>query len=248
LGNPFFLVVYGCIASEIQKQGVKMSYQDALSTKLLATHCVCCGLPLVDAKSVELGIGPECRSKSGITSDIDEDVRVKANELVYTASIEAQNGAVEKVLNISEEIRSLGLGVLADKVARRFKKGAIKASVKADIEIDEDGDVLIVKTPYRRGDAKAFVDAWRNINGRRYDRENRCNRIPKSEREALWNLLREFFPNKWGRGPKGVFKVPASKVEKTEKVEVVEESEQLEFDWKEESRQEQEWEANNGYR
>lgn len=42
-----------------------MGYENAPATKLLATHCCCCARPLVDAKSVELGIGPECRKRHG---------------------------------------------------------------------------------------------------------------------------------------------------------------------------------------
>ena len=38
-----------------------MSYENAPATKMLATNCCCCGRPLVDSMSVELGIGPECR-------------------------------------------------------------------------------------------------------------------------------------------------------------------------------------------
>lgn len=35
------------------------SYETAPATRKLATHCVCCGRPLVDARSVSLGIGPK---------------------------------------------------------------------------------------------------------------------------------------------------------------------------------------------
>jgi hypothetical protein len=44
-----------------------MSYESAPATKLLATHCACCSRPLVDAVSVETGIGPDCRKKHGYT-------------------------------------------------------------------------------------------------------------------------------------------------------------------------------------
>lgn len=203
-----------------------MSYINASATKLLATNCVCCGLPLVDSKSVELGIGPDCRKKAGVPSDIDNTIRLQANKLVYEAALAAQNGAVEKVLELSEEIANLGLDVLADKVARRFKKGALKASVKADIEITEDGDFLVIKTPYRRKGSEEFIDAWRNIPGRKYDFKTKRNTVPKSQKEAVWDLLIKFFPNKWGKGPKGTFKVPA----RTEVEQVEEKDVQLELE------------------
>lgn len=40
-----------------------MGYEDAISTKLLATTCAICGLPLRDPASVERGVGPECWAK-----------------------------------------------------------------------------------------------------------------------------------------------------------------------------------------
>lgn len=42
-----------------------MSYESAPATKMLATHCACCARPLVDAVSVEAGVGPECRRRHG---------------------------------------------------------------------------------------------------------------------------------------------------------------------------------------
>jgi len=189
-------------------------YTQAPATQMLATNCVCCGRALVDACSVELGIGPECRN--GIFPEgVDDCDRKIANEHVHAAAIAAQGGHAEKVVEIAGMIRDLGFTELADKVERRFKTGVAKAERNADIEITEDGDDLLVKTPYRRGDADAFVQAWRDIPGRRYDRATKCNRIPKASKNALWGLLRTFFPGKWGKGPKGAFRVPAAP--KTEK-------------------------------
>lgn len=44
---------------------MKTSYENAASTKLLATHCALCGRSLRDALSVERGIGPDCAEKHG---------------------------------------------------------------------------------------------------------------------------------------------------------------------------------------
>jgi hypothetical protein len=38
-------------------------YEQALSTKLLATHCIFCGRPLRDPQSVQRGYGPDCAEK-----------------------------------------------------------------------------------------------------------------------------------------------------------------------------------------
>lgn len=42
-----------------------MSYETAPATKMLATFCACCARPLVDAVSVETGVGPDCRKTHG---------------------------------------------------------------------------------------------------------------------------------------------------------------------------------------
>ena len=187
-------------------------YQNSPACRLLATNCVCCGRPLVDACSVEMGIGPECRD--GVFPEgCDEADRKVANEHVYRAALAAQAGKAQEVVELAGLIRQLGFPELADKVEGRFKAGveAIVAGVghKADIRIEEDGADLVVWTPYRRGEAQAFIAAWRAIPGRRFDVTRKANRVPAAAKPALWALLREFFPGKWGAGPKGAFRVPA---------------------------------------
>jgi hypothetical protein len=177
-----------------------MSYEDARATKMMATHCVCCGRLLVDATSVELGIGPECRK--GDDGGIPDAVRVEANGLVFKAAVAADQGRVGEVVQIAGQIRELGLENLAKKVGRRFRT----AERKVSIVIDVVGDSFSVKTPFRRGDKEAFIKAWRKIPGRRY--QNGRNLVPVTQKAALWSLLREFFGGKYGKGPKGTFRVP----------------------------------------
>ena len=177
-----------------------MSYEDARATKLMATHCVCCGRLLVDATSVELGIGPECRK--GDDGGIPDAVRVEANGLVFAAALAADQGRVGEVVEIAGKIRELGLEKLASKVGHRFKS----ADRKANIVIDIVGDNFSVKTPFRRGDKEAFIAAWRKIPGRRYQAGR--NLVPVAQKKALWALLQEFFGGKYGQGPKGTFRVP----------------------------------------
>lgn len=43
-------------------------YENAPATKMLASHCACCARPLVDAVSVETGVGPDCRKTHGFAS------------------------------------------------------------------------------------------------------------------------------------------------------------------------------------
>jgi hypothetical protein len=184
-------------------------YTEAPATKMLATNCVCCGRALVDAVSVEVGMGPECRDEI-FPEGIEESDRKIANEHVFHAAVAAQRGGVEKVLEYAELIRKLGFVKLADKVARRFVKGAERADRNPEITICEENGKLLVSTPYRRGKAEEFIKAWRAVPGRWFDRSRSVNVVPSSSKEQLWELLKTYFPGKWGKGPKGVFRIPVA--------------------------------------
>lgn len=183
-----------------------MSYVDAATTRLLATHCCCCGRPLVDAISVELGIGPECRA--GKNEGITAEQQQVCNKLTHAAAVAAQEGNIEKVRMYADEIRSLGLVGLAEKVVHRFKN----AERLAKITITSIDGKLMVATPFRRKESADFVAAWRQIPGRQYVRGK--NLIPLTSKRELWKLLIRFFPGHFGKGPQGLFRIP--KAEKNE--------------------------------
>ncbi len=66
-----------------------MGYENAPATRMMATHCVCCGKSLVDAPSLESGMGPICRQKYGYNDDmagISERRRKSANKLICEAA------------------------------------------------------------------------------------------------------------------------------------------------------------------
>jgi hypothetical protein len=178
-------------------------YENAPATRMLATNCVICGRALVDAFSVERGIGPECYSHIQDGSvNIAPDIQKIANEHVYMAAIACQNGEVSKVLEYAEMIRELGLTTLADKVARRFRN----ANRNTEIVIMVEDGMLRVDTPFRRGAKEAFINAWRKIPGRKF--KNGSNYVPVEQKKALFELLKEFFGGKFGKGPKGIFRIP----------------------------------------
>lgn len=180
-----------------------MSYENAAATKLMATHCGICGRSLVDAVSVERGVGPECWSHVGDGSElVSAEVRDAANKLVYKAAILANNGEISRVLEMAEEIRGLGLPKLADKVGKRFRN----SDRYAEIVLTVEGDSYRVETPFRRGAKKEFVEAWRAIPGRRF--RDKANYVPAAQKTALFGLLRRFFGGKVAKGPKGVFRIP----------------------------------------
>jgi hypothetical protein len=181
-----------------------MSYENAPATKLLATNCCCCGRPLVDSVSVELGIGPECRS--GMNEGISEIQRTTCNRLTHAAAVAAQSGKIEIVRQCAKAIRELDMPVLADKVLKRF----VNAERLAKIIITIENDCLNVKTPYKRSMGEDFVAAWKAIPGRRYNFQHSVNVLPNNNqsRELLWQLLKNFFPGEFGKAPTGVFRVP----------------------------------------
>jgi hypothetical protein len=177
------------------------SYENAPATIMLATHCCSCGRPLVDAISVELGIGPECRN--GRTDGISQEQREVCNKLTHAAALAAQEGQVEKVRAFAAEIRSMGLVELAEKVEHRFKNAERLAKITI---VSVDGGYLRVATPFRRKDSSEFVAAWRSIPGRRY--QSGKNLVPVSSKPQLWALLKRFFPGQFGKGPSGIFRIP----------------------------------------
>jgi len=179
-------------------------YVKAPACQMLQVHCVCCGRLLLDADSVAQGIGPECR---GGLELLEPDIRTIANEHVYHAAEAAMAGKAQEVLEYADLVEKLdeNLVALANRMRRRFVKARDRQEY--EITIEEDGDRLLVDTPFRRGEKEEFIQAWRDIPGRRFDSERRMNSVPSKERVALWALLRRFFPGKWGMGPKGLFRV-----------------------------------------
>jgi len=136
-------------------------YINAPATKLLATHCACCGRLLVDSKSVECGVGPECRKKHGygeaqhlpnweklltvllmpsppesLTEAIAiQDAHRAANVLVYHIAAQQSGEYVEQYV---EALAALGYVKLARRMVQRLN----------GIIVDQDGATLVVRGPY----------------------------------------------------------------------------------------------------
>jgi len=182
-------------------------YTNAPATRLLATHCVACGRALVDSVSVELSIGPECRHN--FRADLSPEQQKVANALVHDAAIAAQQGKVQEVLDLANRIeRECLMGELANKIRERFTKAVEERT--PDITIALESGSYVVTTPYRRGAKEEFIAAWRAIPGRRFERARCANVIPADQKPALWDLLKKFFPGKYGKGPTGWFRVPVA--------------------------------------
>jgi hypothetical protein len=177
------------------------NYVNAPATKMVATHCACCGRPLVDAKSVETAVGPICREKFGFDMDVPEASRVRANELVYKIALDR---TAPEVKAYCEELTALGFELLAEKCLVAVEKAEEKAAKDAKIRVEViDGRVRLT-TPY---DAE-FVDELKKIAGRKWHKAEKVWSFPVSARSQLWAALRLSFAGKTGVGPKGVFTIP----------------------------------------
>jgi hypothetical protein len=169
-----------------------MSYENAPATKLLATHCAVCARPLVDAVSVETGIGPDCRKKFGFNDFPDHPARLTANALVYKIALR-QTGA--DVAAAADDLRKLGFEKLAKRILERV----------IDIRIEATAGGYNVKFPY----SEQAVFTIKGVSGRRWMKEVKAWFVPTASKPALQKFLNDTFPGATAIGPKGIFIVGA---------------------------------------
>ena len=192
-----------------------MSYETAPATLLAATRCICCGKELVDAASVECGVGPVCRKKY-LTSEVASDAdRKAANALIYQAASESTSN-VQK-LELAAEVEALGFPNFAEIVRKRFLKKAIRLE-QAQVKFGhEEQAAFIVHTPYgpsvqKFNDAlKAAID-WKDRAAQWTVDDNDKKRWAgwafkaRTDLKAkVYMLLCKHFDGEEAIGPKGAF-------------------------------------------
>lgn len=181
------------------------TYTAAPATELLATSCCLCGRPLLDAASVERGIGPTCAKNAGVGDEAhaaewervakalarvnltpsSDDARREANRLVHRIGHDPHAAEVPHLL---EAIEALGYLKLAATLAAHITPVTVRVEV--------EGDALAVSADLPRGEVfDAFVAAMRNVRGRRWDGDRKVNVIPMQSRGALWDALKDCLPN-----------------------------------------------------
>lgn len=179
-----------------------MSYENAPATRLLATHCVACGRPLLDAKSVEAGMGPDCRERHGFNQPCDAASRALVNKLVHALALwrkfsgdpevdQKKALTLEEVVVALKQIREQGFVHLADVLEERLATVVIEAV---------DRERLVLFAPYS--------DALRAQAGRlamRWDRERKGWLFYRARKGEVFAALCSSFPASLGRGPKGPF-------------------------------------------
>jgi hypothetical protein len=184
-----------------------MTYENAPSTRLVATNCACCARPLVDADSVEAGVGPECRKRHGfgvpngapdwnratellgvIPGDkippglydayAVSDAHAASNALVNAIAID-QHGA--HCAQFALVIDALGYVRLAERIIKRL--GTVHVLTFKD-------RFYSVSAPYQ----DEFVDLIKRVPGRRWDAQLKANIVPQSEARTLADILRACYP------------------------------------------------------
>jgi hypothetical protein len=168
-----------------------MSYLSAPATKMLAVRCAVCCRALLDATSVEIGMGPDCRAQY-LTGAVSDEARTKANVLVHQIAI-LQRGP--EVLQACKELRELGFTVLSDRILDRLAKVVLE-------EMD-GGARLKVFTPY----LVRFSNAMGAIPGRAWHPTAKAWSVKNdiASKRALHQILVAHFPGLLAKGPRGPF-------------------------------------------
>lgn len=182
-------------AEQDAREGVSDGYENAPATRLVASHCVACGRPLVDAISVESGMGPDCREKyghagpEGATEAARHDVNKRVAEL-------ARGVAPAVVIGHLLIIRAHGFERLATKLEERLCKVRILGNVEGS-----PPEVLAVEAPYH----EAFTAAVRTFIWRRWDAENKRWLVAGDDgtKRMLWSAVRRYFAGCIARLPNG---------------------------------------------
>lgn len=173
-------------------------YEDSPQAKLVATHCAACRRPLVDAVSVQTGLGPECRRKHGVSQTCPDEAREEANQLIYLVA--ARQTGID-VAMAAQRLRELGFDKLADMVNERV----------ADVFIYDTGQGYKVLWVWDEFLQAARLADFKSIPGRRWlgppQGTEKMWFVPYSSKRALWGWIQKHFACRIVIGPRGPFTV-----------------------------------------
>jgi hypothetical protein len=156
-----------------------MDYTNAPATALVATHCALCGRALLDAASVESGMGPTCRAR--VLRDAPTEHRAEVNALV--ARIAANTSAAD-VAALVAQVAAHGYAALAERLTERLAEGRA-------VTVRAEGDGYAVTAPF----SETFGAALRECApSRRWDRDAKVWRVPATAKRGLWTALVRAFP------------------------------------------------------
>ena len=204
------------------------TYAAAPAALLLATHCCMCNRPLVDAESIERGMGPTCAEKHGVgdaselpswgdaAKAVELALGADTHELVPGFWAAALDGDARRACNVlvariavhPDAVDAAGLVVAVHELgfvllARRLTERLLEESA---VRVEVDGDALVVSAPF----SPAFNDALRaSAPGRRWDGAAKVWRVPSTAKRGLWTALRVAFAGRPLISAKGVALIAA---------------------------------------
>lgn len=209
-------------------------YENAPATKFVATHCVCCGKALVDAPSLETGMGPVCRKKYGYndeTAGFSPRRRRNVNKLVQEAAAVFRTDK-GRVLEIAQSLKRRKCPRIAEILMSRCVTIELK-DVNTEWRFRNGGSkelhAIQVFTPYSREFLhelkervhwmdRQIIDRpaterekeWDRRNGRKV-REFRFSHweIAATAKKGLMHTLIASFPGEVAKGGKGLFVIPS---------------------------------------
>jgi len=196
-------------------------YTSAPATSLVATRCAACGRPLLDAASVEIGMGPVCRERAGLDGEgtgadwaralpllagcglaVTNDARRAANAVVHRIAADQSAPTVPVLLGALELLGFAGVAA------------AIRAHLEVrvpTVTVTAEGDrYAVTVADLDRETFAAVVTALRGVPGRWFDGARKVNVVPARARGALWGaLVSALPPGAQITGPNGTRVVPA---------------------------------------
>jgi hypothetical protein len=178
-----------------------MSYREAPATKMLATDCAACGLPLLDALSVELGMGEHCRRRhcgwtkrqgwgNPVAPDLERaaayldaaglidlfvagDPRATCNKVVHRLACGLDCN--EKHVRAIAALAALGYRRLAEACAPDL----------LTVRVEAEGGELVVKAEF----SEAFNAAMHRVPGARWVPARKARLVPVASKAALWGAI-----------------------------------------------------------
>jgi len=181
-------------------------YENAPATQMIATNCACCGKALVDAISVQTGVGPECRKRHGYNIAVPEAVRQAANKAIYQIAIAVSTDSVTATtVALAASLTDLGFPKIAEIISRRL----------TTVSIEEVDGTYQVRVPFSPDfNAASWTPGRKGLKLPAAEGKKRQPfvwRFPRTAaaRKVLWTALAKAFPGALGIGPKGAFTVKA---------------------------------------
>ncbi len=199
-----------------------MSYENSPACKLIATTCCCCGHPLVDAVSVEAGIGPDCRKKWGYV-----EAQLEPDWVAYDALIGDTKAAPRMVpmyrmghegitmvpataLPEPERTPRALANIITYRIAANIEAPTVRrdilalsalgfATLSAKLAKRVEGAAAIeitTKRPFlvlKTPYNKRLVEELRYVRGRTWDAAQKLNVFPVTSENELLNALRKIY-------------------------------------------------------